>query len=672
MELNVFNDIDDPLTHFSMRACSVAGGTQASTLTKRGPFHYPVLQERQLLSPNASISNTTYINGTFTSATAPAVSVNKCANEAQAVAVSADVNILSWGSGNSSDSADASSVVAALEGFLQLDATCIQAKTAINVFARSGNTIAGLYIGSQITKSSISTLLSKFSDGKTADASQQTAMELCASQVIGPQVFGLYVDTTGGLSSVQKTLQSWNNATCLGGPDATAAWSGSSVSIIPGNAIPVVPTDQSVNGTGVATAAPGTASTSRKLFKRDTCTYTQAVSGDGCWSMSQRCGISLDDFETYNGGADFCNTLVVGEYACCSAGTLPDFSPQPQANGDCSTYTIQANDICSAIAAANTMTTDQIEARNTDTWGWMGCTDLLVGQVICLSTGTPPMPSALDGAVCGPQVPGTAQPADMSTLASLNPCLLNAWFVWHVCLGISADNSSCDIWGQCGITSDFCTADPASTGAPGTALPGTNGCISNCGTDIVAGDAPAEFFRVGYYESFSVSRPCLRMVPSDIPTDGSYTHVHYAFAGITSDYQVDISNSFEEFSEFTQTTGFKKVLSFGGWSFSTDEDSFPIFREGVTDANRQTFANSVVAVCLSLVRALLNYNSSSINMTLTGLISIGSILVLLTFQAFRPGAPPMGPTIYLFCSLSGMLCQRERLSRLRHQHPTGI
>src|ERR1700744_4129780 len=240
MELNVFNDIDDPLTHFSMRACSVVGGTPqpSSTLTKRGPFHYPVLQERQLLAPNASISNTTYINGTFTNTTVPVVSVSQCANEAQAVAISADVNILSWGSANSSNSADASSVITALEGFLQSDVTCIQAKTAINVFARSGNTIAGLYIGSQITKSSVSALLSKFADGQTADASQQTAMELCASQVIGPQVFGLYVDTTGGLSSVQKTLQTWNNATCLSGPDATTSWSGSSVSMIPGNAVP--------------------------------------------------------------------------------------------------------------------------------------------------------------------------------------------------------------------------------------------------------------------------------------------------------------------------------------------------------------------------------------------------------------------------------------------------
>ncbi|KAJ5225240.1 hypothetical protein N7468_006465 [Penicillium chermesinum] len=33
------------------------------------------------------------------------------------------------------------------------------------------------------------------------------------------------------------------------------------------------------------------------------------------------------------------------------------------------------------------------------------------------------MPVALPHAICGPQVPGTARPKDMTTLASLNPCL---------------------------------------------------------------------------------------------------------------------------------------------------------------------------------------------------------------------------------------------------------
>ena len=36
-----------------------------------------------------------------------------------------------------------------------------------------------------------------------------------------------------------------------------------------------------------------------------------------------------------------------------------------------------------------------------------------------------------------------------------------------------------------------------------------------------------------------------------------------------------------------------RVLSLGGWYFSTGADSFPIFREGVTDMNRELFATRV-------------------------------------------------------------------------------
>lgn len=84
------------------------------------------------------------------------------------------------------------------------------------------------------------------------------------------------------------------------------------------------------------------------------------------------------------------------------------------------------------------------------------------------------------------------------------------------------------------------------------------------------------------------------MDATQIPSD--YTHVHFAFAAITSDFNVDLSAVNDQFTKFVAQTGFKRILSFGGWSFSTDQDSFPIFREGVTAAERQTFANNVVAV----------------------------------------------------------------------------
>jgi GH18 family chitinase len=41
-------------------------------------------------------------------------------------------------------------------------------------------------------------------------------------------------------------------------------------------------------------------------------------------------------------------------------------------------------------------------------------------------------------------------------------------------------------------------------------------------------------------------------------------------------------------------TGFKKILSFGGWDFSTSPQTYHFFRLGVSSSNRQGFANNVV------------------------------------------------------------------------------
>lgn len=156
------------------------------------------------------------------------------------------------------------------------------------------------------------------------------------------------------------------------------------------------------------------------------------------------------------------------------------------------------------------MTAHEIEDRNKDTWGWLGCDALMVGQTICLSSGDPPMPSPIPNAVCGPQVPGTPKPHDGTKLSDLNPCPLNA---------------CCDIWGQCGITPIFCTPSPSDTGAPGTAKSGQNGCISHCGTEVTNNDqGPSAFMHVGYFEAWNGDRECLHMmVCYDTP---SYLSIH--------------------------------------------------------------------------------------------------------------------------------------------------
>lgn len=126
-----------------------------------------------------------------------------------------------------------------------------------------------------------------------------------------------------------------------------------------------------------------------------TCEARQVVSGDSCSSLASKCGLSAQDFTKVNSATDLCSSLKVGQHVCCSRGKLPDFKPKPNSDGSCHTYTTKTGDSCSAIAASNSLTVDDLESFNKKTWGWGGCKTLAVKFTMCLSTGTPPMPAAV-------------------------------------------------------------------------------------------------------------------------------------------------------------------------------------------------------------------------------------------------------------------------------------
>ncbi|KAI9374613.1 hypothetical protein BJX61DRAFT_540623 [Aspergillus egyptiacus] len=309
-----------------------------------------------------------------------------------------------------------------------------------------------------------------------------------------------------------------------------------------------------------------------------TCKTRQVVSGDSCGTLASKCGLTPQDFTEVNSEDDLCSTLKVGQHVCCSRGELPDLRPKPNPDGSCATYTTQSGDSCSAIAAANGLTVSDIEDFNKQTWGWNGCKVLAVAFKLCLSSGTPPMPAPVSNAICGSTVPGTEKPAEGTDLAELNPCPLN------VC---------CNAWGQCGTTEEFYTVYESETGAPGTSQPGKKGCISSCGRDIIKGDAPSERIHVAYFEAWNTNRKCLTMYVGQVDTN-KYTHIHFAFADVTGDFRVDVSNVQEQFDLFKGMTGIKKIISFGGWDFSTKPGTFKILREAVKPANRDTFQKNLI------------------------------------------------------------------------------
>lgn len=446
---------------------------------------------------------------------------------------------------------DVAAAASNLNAYLK-DASC----GSTLLFAKSGSTVVGLYSGADVTKASAAEFVTKFEE---QSRSGRTMMQICDENAKFDQTLGIFAGSFADLANVQDAVKTWTNGKCMKSTDASIE--GSSLELLVSNV-----SNSTTQG--------------HSLNERANCRDIQVQSGDSCGSLASKCGISGADFTKYNPGKDMCSTLKPKQYVCCSAGTLPDHTPQPNGDGSCKAYTAKPGDGCFDIADAYGLKTEDIENLNKKTWGWAGCGRLQVGQVFCISKGTPPFPASVANAVCGPQVPGTKAPTDGSDIAKLNPCPLN---------------SCCDVWGFCGVTADFCTKTPADTGAPGTAQPNTNGCISNCGTDIVNNDAgPSEYRSVGYFEAWNQKeRDCLKMHVNQIDKK-TVTHVHFAFATVNTDWTVSVEDVKGEFDKFKEFSGVKKVLSFGGWAFSTDPSTFQRFRDAAKPANRETFANNCI------------------------------------------------------------------------------
>lgn len=73
----------------------------------------------------------------------------------------------------------------------------------------------------------------------------------------------------------------------------------------------------------------------------------------------------------------------------------------------------------------------------------------------------------------------------------------------------------------------------------------------------------------------------------------TYTHIHFSFPDITTDFKIDVSNMQEEFDRFKALEGVKKVIAIGGWAFSNEAATYNIFREAVKLENQATFRNNI-------------------------------------------------------------------------------
>lgn len=162
-------------------------------------------------------------------------------------------------------------------------------------------------------------------------------MQRCRDVSNADYTIGLAVDTTGDLTSVQKSVHSWSNGQCANTDGVNTKIDG----------VPVLEKEM-----GLVLNSNGTVGGAH-ISKRSDCRTISVIGGDTCPSLAKKCGISPNEFTKYNPAKTMCSTLVAGQPVCCSAGSLPDIRPKPNKDGSCHTYTVQAHDLCETIAASN-------------------------------------------------------------------------------------------------------------------------------------------------------------------------------------------------------------------------------------------------------------------------------------------------------------------------------
>ncbi|KAJ6559056.1 putative class V chitinase [Mycena vulgaris] len=144
-------------------------------------------------------------------------------------------------------------------------------------------------------------------------------------------------------------------------------------------------------------------------------------------------------------------------------------------------------------------------------------------------------------------------------------------------------NVCCSKFGFCGTTSEFCgdqtVTEPSCLG----------GSSSNQRT-------------IGYYEGWSITRPCDQMYPENLPI-GAYTHLNFAFAFVDpqsfavapmDDTQVDLYSRLTNLKN--RSPGLKVWISIGGWSMNDpDQPTATTFSDlaGSSDAQSKFFSSLI-------------------------------------------------------------------------------
>ncbi|MBE3045682.1 LysM peptidoglycan-binding domain-containing protein [Candidatus Bathyarchaeota archaeon] len=301
----IHTPIDDPRVHITFRTCTAS---QADTVRPMAynpaPFTFgdPTARLRRREEQSAEA-------GCF-----PGIETRRGSTSAQ---------LLIWDDDESAqvdEADDLRSAAERLHAWLEDDANCGQSI----MFARSGKAIVGLYVGSEVHKPSAATLVQRFIDDSAGgDGVGRIAAQVCADKTPSTWSTGIFADLRGNISAAQDAVRSLYDAECLHGADREDLWEGVEMDLY--RATDVAPAVRTMSGYEQKGNPVSKRSLSGpRLVARAECEAIQVASGDGCYSVAERCDITQDDLEKHNPASDFCDKLLVDQWVCCSEGELPD------------------------------------------------------------------------------------------------------------------------------------------------------------------------------------------------------------------------------------------------------------------------------------------------------------------------------------------------------------
>ncbi|KAK7956390.1 uncharacterized protein PG986_005612 [Apiospora aurea] len=570
LQLSASHPLDSPETTILIRSCTLASdgatghGNMSTTLSDS---HNNPKASSDLFDPSLRTAPACYIDGK-----------------------ESDGSLIFTASGNSAGAPqnETSQLRSGIREFFQAKDNCDESF----LFAYFKKTVASVYIGAGLGKHTVSSALEAVARQLQARGSMadRTVAQICENGTKPESIFGVAINTTGDHAAVQRAAVDWSQGDC-----AVAGTHDSLAKALDVKIHSITQATFASNGTAGINDTLSAASNKggRRLtalrrgtsHKRATCSYKRVEAGDGCASLAARCGIRGADFVKFNPRSDLCSAITAGDYVCCSAGepytpTKPD-SPKPSEDGTCAVHLIENGDTCASLAQKHGITVEDIGSFNqNNTWAWTECKQMLLGYNMCLSKGRAPLPPPQEGAQCGPLVPGTKWSDQSAPMAELNPCPLKA---------------CCSNWGFCGPFAAHCDIHAPPNSGPGAKLPGfQNTCVSNCGNDIKQNSGPpASFGRIGYYESWNRQRDCLWLDSGNANTNGTYTIIHWGFIEIdATTFKPVINDPGHQWEGFKSLKGVKRVVSFGGWAYSTEAATYNNIRSAII-ANRETFAENI-------------------------------------------------------------------------------